>query len=1073
MKLPSENEFKVNEYITLKLEGGKSNIYVKGELFQQCKFLLLNIPVENISFLDEIESVDEASEKLNQSLEGRGEDLFKIPPEVEFWGHCSNLQVWVEMNYDTRLLHKNIAFPLLKKLTEVDDPNAKKVFKEEIGRRLLKGPETTTRFLLNEGYQSFLSNEEITQLIKDFEFEKTTDAMSMSFLLFLHNLAENDFPHVKEQIKKIIIRSFLNEEYTIIRFLIDNGFLRSFKLYTYPHQGFIFPYLAENEIKELIEQLNLTNTLNLESKLLLPILRGLTNLGSSKAKTILKEEIQKRLIYENFDTLRIIINSNYLDYLSEGEVSRLFQKLDLQKITSSQSLEIFPILKKMELKRPEIKEILKEEISKRFLKGEYNTVRFLMGHHYLYYLSEEERKHLIERLNFNKIIEEKSPQIINTLERLAEMGSKKARSILEKEVIKRFLRGDFKTIESLISRLSYLSQEKVIELLKDFNFNEITTEKPKKYLPVLLKIAQLGSPEAIEVLKTEVKNIIQNGIEEKIIFLMNSVGSYIDIDHYFHYFTEKELDNIFRSLDYEKLVERKFEMLNIPEAEKHFLIELQKFMKKQYQILTSDYKITNNHIVELNISNKPINMLPESICYLTALKELNLNFNNLKTLPDSIGELKSLVSLKAIDNNLEFLPESIKKLKKLEYLDLRFNQLKEIPDSIGELKELKWISLCCNNLEIIPMSIGSEIERRRAKIKEDIKLHPHKKYRSYRRLNKIKIHELNLSGNNIKEFPLSKYNSACEALDLSDTPFLSKTINLQNLLLISHLNKVGISSNNHWREKLKKIISSYNIDLHERIIEAVKYRFCIKRHYIRDETNIDIGVSKFGGNPDVPSDFNWPYWAGRPLSFLMQLNIADMNQFREKFFSVQKGILYFFYDSHQEEWGVNPLNKNAWRIIYINEKASNLKRRINPSNKRRYTYPTCLITLYQDISLPRDPHHIFPDYSYKEINEINHNYYEFYSNTFMDYLTHYISKMNLKFLGRRTLWSMLNHYLFGYPDEIQEIGIMKGWTQLLQLNDDSIMRWRWGSGGFIHFMIKEEDLKKNYYEDVKLIIDCS
>lgn len=338
-------------------------------------------------------------------------------------------------------------------------------------------------------------------------------------------------------------------------------------------------------------------------------------------------------------------------------------------------------------------------------------------------------------------------------------------------------------------------------------------------------------------------------------------------------------------------------MLNIPDPEKKFLIELQKSMKKQCQILTSDYEIKRNQIVKLNISNKSISVLPESICNLTTLKDLNLNFNNLKILPDLIWELKSLVSLKAIDNNLEFLPESIKNLENLESLDLRFNQLKEIPGSIGDLKRLKWISLCCNNLTSIPLSTGSEIERRRARIMKDIKLSPHRKYRGKQRLRKIKIRELDLSGNNIKEFPLSKNNSACEALDLSDTPFLKNNINFQNFLVISQLNKGGMSSNNRWRERLKKFYDvelSYDVDLYEEIIEAVKYRFSIKRHYIRDETKIDIGVSKFGGNPDVPKNFDWPYWAGRPLSFLMQLNIADMNQFREQYFSVQKGILYFF-----------------------------------------------------------------------------------------------------------------------------------------------------------------------------------
>ncbi|KKM08312.1 hypothetical protein LCGC14_1725100, partial [marine sediment metagenome] len=39
-------DFVINKYITLKLEDGKTNIYVNGQIFDQCKFLFLNIPVE-------------------------------------------------------------------------------------------------------------------------------------------------------------------------------------------------------------------------------------------------------------------------------------------------------------------------------------------------------------------------------------------------------------------------------------------------------------------------------------------------------------------------------------------------------------------------------------------------------------------------------------------------------------------------------------------------------------------------------------------------------------------------------------------------------------------------------------------------------------------------------------------------------------------------------------------------------------------------------------------------------------------------------------------------------------------
>lgn len=33
-------EFKISEFLTLKIEGDKTNIYVDDDLFEQCKFLI-------------------------------------------------------------------------------------------------------------------------------------------------------------------------------------------------------------------------------------------------------------------------------------------------------------------------------------------------------------------------------------------------------------------------------------------------------------------------------------------------------------------------------------------------------------------------------------------------------------------------------------------------------------------------------------------------------------------------------------------------------------------------------------------------------------------------------------------------------------------------------------------------------------------------------------------------------------------------------------------------------------------------------------------------------------------------
>ncbi|MGB5912463.1 MAG: Rab family GTPase [Promethearchaeia archaeon] len=161
----SLREFKINNYLTLKLQNNRTNIYVKGILFNQCKYLLLNIEKDKFQYYEKIESIDEAAETLDRSLEGTHFNNFDLSPKTEFWGHCSNLQAWYENDYDTRLLHRNLAFPLLKALAEAGDPLAKKVFKEEIALRLESGYSSVVRYLVTQGYLNYLSRKELNTVL--------------------------------------------------------------------------------------------------------------------------------------------------------------------------------------------------------------------------------------------------------------------------------------------------------------------------------------------------------------------------------------------------------------------------------------------------------------------------------------------------------------------------------------------------------------------------------------------------------------------------------------------------------------------------------------------------------------------------------------------------------------------------------------------------------------------------------------------------------------------------------------------------------------------------------------------
>ena len=166
VKLPPPiKEFRINDYITLKLikivedlelilRFGYTVIMINDEQFNQCLSVSSNEIDEDLLHWssNDLKNIGLTKEKIYLSLED------------EFWGHCSNIQTWVENNYDTRLIHHNLAFPLLKRLTEAGDPLAKKVFKEEIAKRYKSGFPSVVKYLEEEGYLKYLSKEELEAL---------------------------------------------------------------------------------------------------------------------------------------------------------------------------------------------------------------------------------------------------------------------------------------------------------------------------------------------------------------------------------------------------------------------------------------------------------------------------------------------------------------------------------------------------------------------------------------------------------------------------------------------------------------------------------------------------------------------------------------------------------------------------------------------------------------------------------------------------------------------------------------------------------------------------------------------
>jgi len=205
--------FKINNHLELRLENNKTTIYVNNELFRHCKYLLFDIQKNETKKYDFIDSIDEAAQYLNKDNEKN--KTINISPQMEFFGHCSNLQAWYENDYDTRILHSNLSFPLLKKLSAYDS-RAKIRFDEELVKRLNDGYEPVQKYLLNQNMDDLMKLSDEAQI--NIKYTKI-NILTKIFRMELCNKSLAKIPHL---LMKMTGLKYLKLENNNLSFLSEN-----------------------------------------------------------------------------------------------------------------------------------------------------------------------------------------------------------------------------------------------------------------------------------------------------------------------------------------------------------------------------------------------------------------------------------------------------------------------------------------------------------------------------------------------------------------------------------------------------------------------------------------------------------------------------------------------------------------------------------------------------------------------------------------------------------------------------------------------------------------------------------
>lgn len=127
-------------------------------------------------------------------------------------------------------MESSLSFPLLKKLTQEGDPQAKRAFKEEIAKRLMRGDVNITYYLIDEKYLEFLTVEEISSIFsseKCLLFENIFNTFKTGYL-DRRNEADSVYStigkymtlSVKNKLQKIVNTENVEDLYTLFNYMM-------------------------------------------------------------------------------------------------------------------------------------------------------------------------------------------------------------------------------------------------------------------------------------------------------------------------------------------------------------------------------------------------------------------------------------------------------------------------------------------------------------------------------------------------------------------------------------------------------------------------------------------------------------------------------------------------------------------------------------------------------------------------------------------------------------------------------------------------------------------------------------
>lgn len=239
--------------------------------------------------------------------------------------------------------------------------------------------------------------------------------------------------------------------------------------------------------------------------------------------------------------------------------------------------------------------------------------------------------------------------------------------------------------------------------------------------------------------------------------------------------------------------------------------------------------------------------------------------------------------------------------------------------------------------------------------------------------------------------------------------------------------------------------------------------------------------SRLGGEPNLPSQVQWPIWQGHTLPFVAQLDLAAIPKSHGLDLPLN-GSLYFFYGGEEAAWGFQSGDKGSAKVIYSPTSLIEHPPHAVPND-------ICDEWRFRGVRLGAGLSEIsLPDGQDQTLDQLSLSTKEY--DRYCDFLEawgaqrpsmyHRVGGYPEPIQGDPKLEAeLVSHGLYcgdatGY-DRGKELGLWQGsldWELLLQVDSDENANMMWGDVGCLYYLIRRQDLALRAFERAWLVFQC-